>query len=82
MSPDEIQTALGAVFRDVFDDETLSIQAATTAKDVEGWDSLTHINLVVATEKRFRVKFTTKEVNGLANVGEFVALIARKLAGP
>jgi acyl carrier protein len=71
--------ALEEVFRDVFDDESIAITEETTAKDVDGWDSLTHINLVVATEKRFGVKFTTKEVTGLANVGEFLDLIAKKL---
>jgi acyl carrier protein len=75
----EIKGALNDVFRDVFDDESISVTEQTTARDVQGWDSLTHINLVVATEKRFGVKFTTREVQGLANVGELIELIAKKL---
>ncbi len=51
---------------------------AMTAKDVEGWDSLNHINLIVAVEKSFKVTFTTKEVNGMKNVGELMQLIQAK----
>lgn len=79
MDTTEIKGALNDVFRDVFDDESISVTEQTTARDVQGWDSLTHINLVVATEKRFGVKFTTREVQGLANVGELIELIAKKL---
>ena len=60
------------------------ITDATTAKDVEQWDSLTHINLMVATEKRFKIKFATAEISKLKedgqNVGSFLALIGKKLA--
>jgi acyl carrier protein len=68
------------VFRDVFDDEAIEISEKTTAKDIDGWDSLNHINLIVATEQRFRVKFTTREVNGLANVGGLISLIQQKMS--
>jgi acyl carrier protein len=81
MTRPEITQTLTDVFRDVFDNAALSLTDATTAHDVEGWDSLQHINLIVAAEKRFKVKFTTREVNGLANVGDFVSLIAKKLGG-
>ena len=50
-----------------------------TAADIDDWDSLSHINLIVAVEKAFKVKFTTAQVQGLANVGEFAALVASKL---
>jgi acyl carrier protein len=80
MTPDQIKPKLNAVFRDVFDDEKLDVGEQTTAKDVEGWDSLNHINLIVAIEKAFAVKFTTREVNSLQNVGELIALIVRKSA--
>jgi len=79
MSETDVRTRLNQVFCDVFDDDGIAIHDAMTAKDVDGWDSLTHVNLVVATERQFGVRFTTKEINGLKNVGEFVALIERKL---
>jgi acyl carrier protein len=77
----DVKGKLEEVFRDVFDDDAIEISASTTAKDVDGWDSLNHVNLVVAVEKKFGIKFTTKEVNKLANVGELMELIERKLGG-
>ncbi len=80
MTDAEIRAQLTEVFRQVFDDESIAIHDAMTAKDLAAWDSLNHVNLVVATEKHFGVRFKTKEVNALQNVGELVALIGRKLA--
>ena len=68
------------VFRDVFDDPQLVLRHDLTAAEVESWDSLSHIDLIVAIEHEFRVKFTTSEVAGLRNVGDFAALLERKLA--
>jgi acyl carrier protein len=68
------------VFRDVFDDPTIVVTDATTAKDVEAWDSLNHVNLVVAVERAFGIRLTMKEVTGLPNVGALVQLIERKVA--
>jgi acyl carrier protein len=79
MQDGEIRTELTAIFREVFDDDSIEIRDAMTAKDVEEWDSLNHINLIVAVERKFRIRFTTKEVSNLANVGEFIALITSKL---
>ena len=79
MTRDEIHQQLTRVFRDVFDDPAIEVTDATTARDLEGWDSLTHINLIVAAEKAFRVSFTTKQVQALANVGDFIELIASRL---
>ncbi|MCY7388545.1 MAG: acyl carrier protein [Burkholderiales bacterium] len=78
MSPVEIHQKLRDVFRDVFDDPLLEITDSTTAADVEDWDSLTHINLIVAAEKTYAVSFTTKEVKALSNVGDFIRLIASR----
>jgi len=77
----ELMAQLNEVFRDVFSDDTIEIQATTTAKDIDDWDSLNHVNLIVAVEKRFGVKFTTREVSGLANVGALAQLIEKKLPG-
>jgi acyl carrier protein len=79
MTNTEIHQKLTLVFRDVFDDSALQISDTTTAKDVAGWDSLTYVNLIVAVEKAFGVSFTTKDVKGLANVGGFIELIAKRL---
>lgn len=67
------------IFWDVFDDNTLVITDSTNSSDIEDWDSLEHITLVVSMEKEFNLKFDLKEVNELANVGEMVDLIASKL---
>jgi len=69
---------LQEIFRDVFDEEDMEIYADMSAGDHEEWDSLTQIQIVVATEKKFSIRFTTAEVMGLKNVGEFAALIDTK----
>jgi acyl carrier protein len=68
---------LNQVFRRVFDDASLAVAAETTANDVPGWDSLSHVNLIVAVEQTFKVKFSTKELLALQNVGDLVACIDR-----
>ena len=75
MTRTDILKKLNRVFREVFDDDTLKITEKTTAKDVEGWDSLSHITLIGEIEDVFRVKFTMKEVTGMKNVGEMVSII-------
>ena len=79
MTREEAYVKLNEVFRDVFDDETIEVNDATTAKDIEDWDSLEHINLVVAVEKCFGIKFNMGEVAKLKNVGEMTDLILSKL---
>ena len=66
------------VFRDVFEDDQLEVARETTAADVDGWDSLKHVALVVNVEKAFKVRFTSAEVAGLKDVGELVDLIEAK----
>jgi acyl carrier protein len=66
------------IFQDIFDDPGLQVETETTANDVEEWDSLTHINLIVAIEKAFKIRFTTAEVTGMKNVGDLLSAIARK----
>jgi len=68
------------IFRDVFDDDNLTITQATTAKDVEGWDSLAHIRLVVSIEKSFGLRFTADEISNLENIGALAELILKKQA--
>ncbi|MBH5369007.1 acyl carrier protein [Bradyrhizobium glycinis] len=78
MDRDKIYAKLTSVFRDVFDEDDLSLMPETTAEDVDGWDSLSHIRLVLAVSKSFGVKFSASEIGGLKNVGEFVELIQKK----
>lgn len=76
----EIMERMQAVFRDTFDDDGLLLRPEMTAADVDAWDSLMHINLIVAIEREFKVKFTTAEVTSLKNVGDLVALVEKKRA--
>lgn len=71
----EIFKRLNEVFRDVFDDDSLTVTADTTAADIEDWDSLSHITLVSAVEDEFRMKFSMKEVVEMKNVGEMAAIV-------
>ena len=79
MSREEIYERLNEVFRDVFDDETITVNDETTAADVEGWDSLMHITLIGTIEDEFDVKFAMKDVVGMKNVGQMVDLILELL---
>ncbi len=76
MTREEIFEQLTNVFRDVFDDEDITLSEETTAEDIEEWDSLTHITLLAAVEDEFDVEFDMKAVHGLKNVGEMLDLIA------
>lgn len=67
------------VFRDVLGDEKLTLIPATTASDVEGWDSITHVMIIVGIESRFAIKLSTSEVQQLKNAGELYETIERKL---
>ncbi len=75
----EIYERLNVVFRDVFDDEEISVNENTTANDIEDWDSLEHINLIVAIEEEFGIKFSMNEVTHMKNVGDMVKLISEKI---
>lgn len=77
----EIKARLNQVFQDIFNDDTIEIQDATTAKDMDQWDSLMHITLMVAIEKEFGIHFNTTEVAKLENVGALLKMIDAKLPG-
>ena len=78
MEKNEILSRLEEVFRDVLDNEDIELTEATTADDIEEWDSLSHIQLIVAIEKAFNVKFTSKEILSWKNVGELADCIQGK----
>jgi acyl carrier protein len=79
MDDAQIYSLLARVFQDVFDDETIEVTPQLTAKEVEGWDSLTHIRLILSVEKVFKIKFTNSEIAKLQNLGELVALIRARV---
>lgn len=66
------------IFQEVFEDPNLKISLTMTAKDVANWDSFNHINLILALEEAFNVRFTTAEMAHMANVGELVGILAKK----
>jgi len=78
MDSQKIYDRLTEIFQSVFDADSISVTPALSAKDVEGWDSLTHIRLMLTVEKAFKIKFSATEVGKLQNVGELVALIEAK----
>jgi acyl carrier protein len=79
MDRTEILNTVTNVFIDVLDDDTLVLTEATTANDVEEWDSLNHIQLVVAIERQFKIRFASNEILSWQNVGEMIDSIAAKL---
>lgn len=81
MTREDAYGRLTKIFQDVFDDKGLSIGDATTAEDIEDWDSLEQINLVVAVEKEFEIKFSIGEVSKFGNVGEMMDIIMQRAAG-
>ncbi|MBQ3787002.1 MAG: acyl carrier protein [Lachnospiraceae bacterium] len=81
MTREKIFEDVTEIFRDVFDDDELVIGDETNSADIEDWDSLEHIELVINMEKHFGLKFNIKEVNKLQNVGEMVDLIQKMLEG-
>jgi len=72
---------LNGIFQMVFDDNSLQVFPEMTANDVDGWDSLSHVNLIIAIETNFCIKFTRKELLKQKNVGDLMVDIDRKLSG-
>jgi acyl carrier protein len=75
----KILSEIAQIIRDVLDQPDLQIDMQTTAENVEEWDSFNHINIVVAVEARFGVKFHTAEIEELKNVSDLVDLVWKKM---
>jgi len=75
---DDILKQITDILRQVLEDDRIVLTETTTAKDVPDWDSLSHVEIVVAIEKSFKIKFTTKEIRSFKNVGEMCDSIAAK----
>jgi acyl carrier protein len=78
MDSTAIITDLQPIFRDVLDQPDLTLRPQSNASNVSGWDSLAHVNLIVAIENRYKIKFALAELQELKNVGEMAELIQRK----
>ena len=78
ISNDAVWSRVRGVLVEVFGDDDLVVEASTTAADVEGWDSVSNIVVLVALEREFRIRFNTGEMAALANVGQLVALITAR----
>lgn len=76
----DILAELTPIFHEVFDDDTIVITRQTTANDIDAWDSLSHMNMVMAVEVRFGIRFALGELPSLRNVGDLVDLTVKKLA--
>ncbi len=75
MEEPQIYARLEGIFQDVFDEDSIIVAPQLSATDVDGWDSLAHIRLILTVEKAFKIKFSTSEIGKLQNVGDLVALI-------
>lgn len=80
MNRQEIMDKLTEVFIGVFDDESIVLNDAMTANDIEDWDSLAHLQLISETEETFGIHFSLGEINNFANVGELISCIEKHLA--
>lgn len=81
MDKPQIFEKLNEIFQDVFDDDSVTVTEKTTADDIEDWDSLTHITLISAVEKAFKMRFKMGEVVTMKNVGEMVDIISQRTNG-
>lgn len=78
MNKDEILAKLTTIFHEELDNDDIVLSFETTADDIEEWDSLSHIQLIVAVEKAFKVRFTSSEIQSWNNVGEMIDCIIAK----
>ncbi len=76
----EIIEQLNPLFRDVLEDDSIQLSPATTANDIENWDSITNIQLIVAIEKKYKIRFTSREIQNFKNVGELADAVVAKTA--
>lgn len=78
MDKTQILAEVQVIFQDVLDDEDIELTTETVADDIEEWDSLSNIQLIVAIEKHFQIKFTSKEILTWQNVGDMIDCISTK----
>ena len=78
MHKNEVIERLNDIFRDVFGDDSITVNEATTSDDIEDWDSIEHINLIGTVEDEFGLRFRMREVSGMKNVGEMIDIICER----
>ncbi len=78
MNKNDVIARLNEVFRDVFGDDSITVNANTTSADIDDWDSIEHINLVAAVEEEFGMCFKMREVSGMKNVGEMIDIVCER----
>ena len=79
MEDQQIYARLEGIFEDVFDEDSIKVMPELSAKDVDGWDSLAHIRLILTVERAFKIKLSTSEIGKLEKVGDLVALIKARV---
>ncbi len=80
MDEPEIRKKLNIIFRNIFDDDSIELTRDSSAKNIESWDSLTHVNIIVSIEMAFGIKFKTSEIESMQNVGHLLDTIRSKMA--
>ncbi len=80
MTQNEIRDAMFRIIRSALGNETLELSPTTTAKDVAEWDSVRQVLIILGVEEKFRIRLSSREIDGLRNVGDFIALIGAKTA--
>ncbi len=80
MTKEKVLESVEVIFKDILENDSITVKAETTSDDIEEWDSLAHIQLVVAIEKHFNIRFTAKEIGEYANVGEMCDGISSKIS--
>ncbi|MCS7029086.1 MAG: acyl carrier protein [Bacteroidia bacterium] len=78
MTAEEVLKAIHPIFQEVLENENIVLTRETTANQVEGWDSLSHIDIIVAIEKHFGIRFTSAEIASFKNVGDLVDCVVKK----
>ncbi|WP_462267060.1 acyl carrier protein [Mucilaginibacter sp.] len=79
MDTEQVLKQVNDIFKDVLENDDIRLTTATTVADVEEWDSLNHIQLIVAIEKHFNIRFTSAEIYAWKNIGDMCAVIVQKL---
>lgn len=79
MMREDVLNKVNEIFREIFDDDSIVVWDETTAADIDDWDSLEHINLIVAIEKAFHIKFSMDEVNTMKDVGTMIDIILERI---
>jgi len=80
MDKSEILKIIRSILCDIFNDPTLMVTEDTNAQNIERWDSITHVNILMTVERTFKIRFSLGEIKKLRNVGEMVSLVSQKLS--